>query len=245
METHQMSRRPKLPKALYFPKYTNSPAQSSANLGNGTSLIRYQNLANITAEATDVCTLFGKALSLVMAHRPHAVETWAENNILSMAGIWCTFQMRRERVGPALCPQPEDVVVPRACWSTAWGLIVAGAILHTGTTVGRVGRAAPCEVNGASSARVIPSMYNVCGMMRENGWNECRCWSYHWLGSCSQWSVWRLNEALHSPFKKKDLIHLKCKVKHFKPNNTLSWLLIYQPTQKFREWITKNVACME
>lgn len=122
-------------------------------------------------------------------HRPAAVETWAENNILSMAGIWCTFQMCHERVGPALCPQPEDVVVPRACWSTAWGLIVAGAILHIGTTVGRAGRAAPHEVNGTSTARVIPSMYNVCGMMRENGWNECKCWSYHWLGSCSQWSM--------------------------------------------------------
>lgn len=99
---------------------------------------------------------------------------------------------------------------------------------------------------GLARAQVIPSMYNVCGMMRENSWNDCRYWSYYQLGSCSHWTVWRLNEAPHSLFREKDFIHPKCiqncKVKHFKPYDILSWLLIYQPAQKFTEWIIKKCS---
>ena len=66
--------------------------------------------------------------TLSSCHRPAAVDTWAENNIFSMAGIWCTFQVHHEQVGPGLCPQPEDVAIPPACWSIAWDLVVAGTI---------------------------------------------------------------------------------------------------------------------
>lgn len=65
-----MRRTPKPPKPLYFPKYTNSAAQSSANPGNDTSLIWRENLTNIVGEAA-VCALFGKTISLILAQHPH------------------------------------------------------------------------------------------------------------------------------------------------------------------------------
>lgn len=86
-------------------------------------------------------------------HRPTAEDTWAENNIFSVAGIWCTFQVHHEQIGPGLCPQPEDV---------------AGAIQHICATVGRV-HLLHVRSMELAHAQVIPNMYNVCVMMRENG----------------------------------------------------------------------------
>lgn len=64
-----------------------------------------------------------------------AIETKAE--IFSLSGV-CISQVHKEQVCPGLCPQPEDVAIPPACWSIAWDLVVAGTIQHIGTTVGRV-----------------------------------------------------------------------------------------------------------
>lgn len=54
-----------------------------------------------------------------------------------MARIWCTFQMPHEQVGPGLYIQIEDAV-PGKHWGIVWDLVVAGAIQHNCTTLGRV-----------------------------------------------------------------------------------------------------------